>query len=190
MAEKGIFDDIEEAAEAEAGSGPNFGIIILALGVIIILAVVAIKFTASGPTDEFMGIVNPEGVYGEYFLSGIVGGIVVAGIGGVLSLKGKPVEDYDIYEEEEVLADEEEEGICPTCGAVIPITSIECPECGEELEPMDEEEEDIPGASVAGDNIECPICAAMVDSTTTECPECGEPLGGEKGEDDDFFADL
>ena len=203
MTEKGIFDDIEEAAEAEAGSGPNYGVIILALGVIIILAVVALKMAGPGELPiigEYPSEINPtidgEEYFSHHFFMGLIGGIVVAGIGGVLAMRGKPVADYEEYEEEDVLAgEEEEEGICPTCGAVIPITSIECPECGEELEPMEDEElpmeeeetfEDEP----VGDTIECPICAAIVDSTTSECPECGEPLGEDKGDDDDFFADL
>ncbi|MFO8109046.1 MAG: zinc ribbon domain-containing protein [Thermoplasmata archaeon] len=193
MSEKGIFDDIEEAAEAEASGGPNYGVIIMALGIVMILAVVALKI--AGPNELPMIGEYPQEIYtgdpyfSYHFFMGLIGGIVVTGIGGVMSMSGKPSEDFeeDFEDTDEDLLDEDvEEGICPTCGAVIPISSMECPECGEELEPADdEEEEDI----FIGETVECPICAATVDSSSEECPECGEPLGGDV-EEDDFFADL
>ncbi len=163
----------------------NFGMIVLILGILIMLAVLAIKFTASGETDEFMGITNPEGVYGEYFMSGMVVGLVVLIIGAVLSRKKErePLFDEEEVEEEELdFGEEEEEGICPTCGAIISVTCTECPECGEELEPPEEE---------IAEESECPICGAALSSDATECPECGEPVSeGEEADEDDLFADL
>ncbi len=171
-------DDREE-------KGASSGAAIAILGLLIIIAVLAIKFTAEGPTDEFMGITNPEGVYGMYFWSGIGIGIIVMIIGGAMSMRKKkePAEklDEDLEKELAELEEEiEEEGICPTCGAVIPIDAEECPECGEELEPPEEEE--------FGETENCPICGAEVSSDVEECPECGEPLGGEPEED--IFEDL
>jgi len=165
--------------------GASAGIAIAILGLLIIIAVLAIKFTAEGPTDEFVGITNPEGVYGMYFWLGIGIGIIVLIIGGAMSMmkKEEPVEELekDLEKELEELEEEiEEEGICPTCGAVIPIDAEECPECGEELEPPEEEE--------FGEKQNCPICGAEVSEDTEECPECGEPLG--EGSEEDVFEDL
>ncbi len=166
-------------AEDEVGFDKGWAIAVI--GILIVIAVLAIKMTATGETDEFMGITNPEGVYGEYFISGVVVGIIVMVIGGVMATTGKKaVEEEDLEEELE----EAEEGICPTCGAVIPIDSEECPECGEELEPPEEYEEEDLGIGEQ----ECPICGAEVDSLADECPECGEPLGDE--EEEDVFEDL
>ncbi len=161
----------------------NFGMVVLVLGILIMLAVLAIKFTSTGDTSEFLGITNPKGVYGEYFMSGIVVGLVVLIIGAVLSRK-KEEPLFEEEEEEEFLdLEEEEEGICPTCGAIIAVSCTECPECGEELEPPEEE---------PGEEIECPICGATVSADATECPECGEPISeeAEETDEDDLFADL
>ncbi len=180
-------DEFEEEIEEEkVTGGPNYGAIVLVLGVIIILAVVAIKFAGPGelpvigeyPSEVMTG---PDH-YSYHFFMGMISGLVVMAIGGVMTLKKTTVteieEEVDLLEEEE---EELEEGICPTCGAVIPIASDECPECGEELEPPEEEE-----------IVECPICAASVDASETECPECGEPLSEEEEEEEeeDLFADL
>lgn len=200
-------EDIEEIEEEETEThrgGFNFGIIILILGLIGTVGVTAIKMTSTGPTDEFMGITNPEGVYGRYFLSGMVGGIVVLLIGLVATIKMKSapiVTEEEEWEEEmdEFEEEAEEEGICPSCGAVIPISSAVCPECGEELMPPEEEagEEDIAEEDIdeelglTDETIECPICGAEVPGDAGECPECGEPLGEEGAEDEeDLFSDL
>jgi len=103
--------------------------------------------------------------------------------------------------EEEVVEDFEEEGICPTCGAVIPSDSEECPECGEELEPPEEpEEEEIETGSALEDleraleEVEeetesvvfvCPICDAELKEDVDECPECGTAFVEEEEETDE-----
>jgi len=161
-------------------NGMNKGWAVAVIGILIIIAVLAIKFSSTGPTDEFMGITNPEGTYGEYFMAGVGIGVIVMIIGGVMAtMTGKAVEEEEEFEEE---LEEAEEGICPTCGAVIPIDSEECPECGEELEPPEEEEFEEEEEIVEQ---ECPICGAEVSDDDAECPECGEPLGDE-GEDEVF----
>ncbi len=178
---------VDEEEEIIEEGGSKKGWAIAAIGILIVLAILVIKLTAEGPTDEFMGITNPEGVYGEYFLSGIAIGIIVMIIGGAMGArKKKPVEEEEIDLEEEL--EEAEEGICPTCGAVIPIDSDECPECGEELEPPEEEifEEEEEEEELVEQ--ECPICGAEVSGDADECPECGEPLGEE--EEEDIFEDL
>lgn len=164
----------------------NIGMILLVLGLLGMIAVLAIKFTSTGPDDEFMGIVNPEGVYGEYFMSGMVVGLVVLVIGAVLSRKKEAEPLFDEEEEEVMDLEEEEEGICPTCGAIIAVTCVECPECGEELEPPEGEIGDEPGVTM-----ECPICGGVLSPQDTECTECGEPVAEtEEKDDDDLFADL
>ena len=211
MEEDELFEDLdeEEVAEedepvVESGSkmSSTLGMALLLLGVIGMVGIIAIKFTSTGPTDEFMGITNPEGVYGEYFLSGVAGGLVLAVIGLVLTVKGKAQPSKLIVEEdepeEEVFEEEledEEEGICPTCGAIILITCSECPECGEELEASEEEEfeedfEEELEEEPLGETIGCPICGTELPADATECTECGEPLEKTEEEDDDLFADL
>ncbi len=206
--EEDLFDDLEDdevaeeeiAEESVSKGGFNFGFILLALGLVGMIGMIAIKFTSTGEMDEFMGITNPKGTYGEYFLSGVVGGLVLTVIGLVVTLKGKTKTVPLVMEEEEIeeedLEEEEEEGICPTCGAIILVSCTECPECGEELAPPEEEleeeeelekeEEEIPVAT-----IECPICGAELPEDAEECTECGEPLlASEEEEEDDLFADL
>lgn len=185
MAEEDIDEDLEEedetivegTSDVEKG-GLGFSAVPLAIGILLTLGTVAIKFSGM---DPFMGIENPSGVYGEYFLSGVGVGLVILVIGVAMMVMSKkepvtePVEEDEFEEEEEDV----EEGICPTCGEVIPIDSEECPECGEELAPPEEEEE----------LTECPICGADVSSDLEECPECGEPLTEEE-EEEDIFDDL
>ncbi len=165
----------------------NYGTIILGLGIIIILAVVALKM--AGPSELPVIGTYPSEIYtGDPYLSyhffmGLITGIVVAGIGGAMSFRKKPVSEFEEDEFEEEFEEVLDEGICPTCGAVIPVTSQECPECGEELEPVEEE--------ITGETTECPICAATVAASEDECPECGEPLGTtEEDLEEDFFDDL
>jgi len=161
----------------EKGASIEMGIAVL--GLLIVIGVLVIKFVRIDAFDPFLGIPNPRGEFGEYFLTGIGIGIIVMLIGGALSMKKKkePAEklEKDLEKELEELEEEiEEEGICPTCGAVIPIDADECPECGEELEPPEEEEFEV--------TPNCPICGAEVSSDADECPECGEPLGEESEE--------
>ncbi|MBS3790004.1 MAG: hypothetical protein KGY66_03715 [Candidatus Thermoplasmatota archaeon] len=87
-------------AKKKAGMG------IAVLGILIIIAILAIKMSSGSATDEFMGITNPKGVYGMYFWLGMVIGIIVLIIGGAMSMaKGEPIEE----EEEEMFGEEEEE---------------------------------------------------------------------------------
>jgi len=101
------------------------------------------------------------------------------------------------YHLEEEL-EEAEEGICPTCGAVIPIDSDECPECGEELEPPEEEifeeEEEVDSStsgSLSRESLDytdlsqketkgCPYCAKKIGKDENTCPNCGQTLFGRK----------
>ncbi|MFW6040980.1 MAG: double zinc ribbon domain-containing protein [Thermoplasmatota archaeon] len=171
----------------------NLAMIPLILGILAILGTLIVKVVGPRPV---IGIENPPGTYGGYFLAGVGVGIVLAVIGMVmiaLSSLGKEKkiseleEEFDytsdvVFEEEEEI---EEEGLCPTCGAVIPISSTECPECGEELEPYEEDEMEVKEVIV------CPICGAEVEEDDEECPECGEPLAVEKKEkEDDIFSDI
>jgi len=122
------------------------------------------------------------------------GGIASSIRNGLSFLKSKfrrepkttPEEAEEEVEEEAI----EEEGVCPTCGAIIPIDADRCPECGEELEPPEEElvEEEIE-TEAALDDLEkaleevedeteavvfvCPICDAELEEDVDECPECG-----------------
>lgn len=176
-------EDIDDALESEE-SGFNLSSAPLILGILVTLGTVGIKFSGE---DPFMGIENPSGVYGHLFLSGVAIGLIIFVIGIAMTVMSKKEvtpavteEEVDVIEEEE---EEVEEGICPTCGAVIPIDSEECSECGEELAPPEEEEEVIEEVK------ECPICGAEVSANSEECPECGEPLAEEE-EEDDLFADL
>lgn len=173
-------EDIDDVFEEEEGF--NLSLIPLVIGVLLTLTTVGIKFSGM---DPFMGIENPSGVYGHLFLSGVAVGLIIFVIGVAMNVMSKRETPTVISEEEEVFEEEEEveEGICPTCGAVIPLDSEECPECGEELAPPDEEEE------VVEEVKECPICGAEVSADSEECPECGEPLAEEE-EDEDLFAEL
>lgn len=185
----------------------NLGIIPLVFGIIAALGVLVIKFVGPRP---FLGIENPSGTYGNMFLLGLGGGIILFVVGMIVmaipSLRkekeyGEPLEEFEEEEiEEEFVEEEVELGICPTCGAEIPIDSTKCPECGELLEPygeeeefyveeeVEEEEETI--EEIVEETIECPICGAELSSDTKTCPECGEPLGEEEEEEEDMFSDL
>jgi len=175
-------EGIEEALGTEK-NGFNLSFVPLILGILITLGTVGIKFSG---IDPFIGIENPSGVYGHLFLSGVVVGLIIFVIGLAMTVMSKKQVKPEIAEEEVEPFEEEEEmveeGICPTCGAVIPIDSEECSECGEELAPPEEEE-------VVEEVKECPICGAEVSAESEECPECGEPLTEEE-EDEDLFADL
>ena len=95
-----------------AEGGNKAGTAVAILGILIIIAVLAIKLTAEGPTDEFMGITNPEGTYGMYFWLGMVIGLIVLIIGGAMSMKKEEMieeEEEEMFEEEEELFGEEEE---------------------------------------------------------------------------------
>ena len=65
----------------------------------------------------------------EFFWVGMFIGLFII-IGGVLRAKKEIKSDG---------RNETETGICPTCGAVIPIHSNECPECGEELASLEDD---------------------------------------------------
>ncbi|MFP4000418.1 MAG: double zinc ribbon domain-containing protein [Thermoplasmata archaeon] len=186
--------------------GMSTGVAIAVLGLLIILATLALKF-GMGPGElpiigEYPSEVNPNGHFSFHFFAGIIFGLIVMIIGGAMSATRErvPVEEEGLEEEMEEELSEleeeiEEEGICPTCGAVIPIDAEECPECGEELEPPEEieEEEEVEEAEEEEEEEEleeqeCPICGAEVPADADECPECGEPLGEEAEED--VFEDL
>lgn len=172
----------------------NYGFIILLIGLIVIFASIAMKMSGPGELPiigEYPQEINPDGYFSYHFFAGLITGIIVLLIGIVSSvrLRAAPAgaeveEELEMEEEEEV----EEEGICPTCGAVIPIDSAVCPECGEELEPPEEEETE----EEEEEAIECPICGAEVPADSTECPECGEPLSEEEEEveEEDLFSEL
>lgn len=89
------------------------GMAIAVIGILIIIAMLVIKFSSTSATDEFMGVTNPEGIYGMYFLSGIVIGIIVMIIGGAMSMRkeeGLTEEEEEGEEDlEEMLEEEEEE---------------------------------------------------------------------------------
>ncbi|MFW5946549.1 MAG: double zinc ribbon domain-containing protein, partial [Candidatus Natronoplasma sp.] len=123
------------------------------------------------------------------------GGIASSIRNGLSFIKSKfrrepktPLDEEEVEEVEEEAV--EEEGVCPTCDAIIPIDADRCPECGEELEPPEEEliEEEIE-TETALDDLEkaleevedeteavvfvCPICDAELEEDVDECPECG-----------------
>ncbi len=88
-------------------SGMNKGWAVAVIGILIVIAVLAIKMSASGDTSEFMGITNPEGVYGEYFMAGIGIGVIVLIIGGVMAtMTGEPAEEEEEFEEEMTMEEE------------------------------------------------------------------------------------
>ncbi|MFP4051054.1 MAG: zinc ribbon domain-containing protein [Thermoplasmata archaeon] len=185
-----VNDEEEEVSETE---GNNYGTYVLVLGVIITIGVLGLKAAAmASGTFEIAGVEVADKIYtggdhfSTYFFSGLIVGILVIIIGIATSSQAKKgtVEEEEV--EETWKEEEEEEGICPTCGAVIPIDSEVCPECGEELAPPGEEEEEIEEIEV----IECPICGAEVESDAEECPECGEPLTDIEEEEEDLFEDL
>jgi len=166
--------------------GASAGIGIAVIGLLIVIAVLAIKIVGPRPVS-ILGIElgNPEGVYtGSYFLGGIAVGIIIIIIGAAMAMRKKkePAQELEndlekeLKELEEVI---EEEGICPTCGAVIPIDAEECPECGEELEPPEEEMREGLREEEAVETQNCLICGAEVSNEAEECQECGEPLGEE-----------
>ncbi|MEF8832794.1 MAG: hypothetical protein V5A66_04660, partial [Candidatus Thermoplasmatota archaeon] len=129
----------------QEGEGASAGTAVAILGLLIIIAVLVLKFAGPGQLPligEYpVGEINPDNYFSTHFFSAIAIGIIVMIIGVVMSRRKKvePTEEEleeDLEEELEALEEEiEEEGICPTCGAVIPIDAEECPECGEELEP-------------------------------------------------------
>ena len=184
----------------------SLGIIPLVFGILAVLGVLVIKFV--GPRT-FLGIENPAGTYGNMFMLGLGAGIILFIIGIIVmaipSLRkekeyGEPLEEFEEEEiEDEFVEEEVELGICPTCGAEIPIDSTKCPECGELLEPYGEEEgyveeeveeeEEIIEETVE-ETIECPICGAELPADSKSCPECGEPLAEEEKEEEDMFSDL
>ncbi len=181
-----------------AKKGASSGTAIAIIGLLMIIAVLVLKFVGPGELPligEYpVGEINPNGQLSIHFFTGIVIGIIILIIGGAMSRRKKeePVEELEegLQKELEELEEEiEEEGICPTCGAVIPIDADECPECGEELEPPEEFEEEFEeGEEEILVSKNCPICGAELPDEVDECPECGEPLG-EEGEED-VFEDL
>jgi len=192
-----MVNDLEEEEEEEITEteGTNYGTMILVLGVIITIGVLGLKAAAMASGDfTILGIDIPGEIYtggdhfSTYFFSGLIVGILVIIIGIATSSQAKKKtteeEVEETWEEEE-----EEEGICPTCGAVIPIDSEECPECGEELAPPGEEEEEEEVVEEV-EVVECPICGAEVPEDAEECPECGEPLTDLEEEEEDLFEDL
>ncbi len=175
--------------------GVSAGMGISVIGLLLVLAVLAIKFVGPDPISILgFEIGNPEGVYtGIYFLGGIAVGIIIMILGAAISRRKKKKTtkeaEKELEDELEELEEEiEEEGICPTCGAVIPLDAEECPECGEELEPPEEEMMDDVMAENILDIENCPICGAEVSEEVDECPECGEPLDTES--DEDVFEDM
>ncbi len=71
----------------------------------------------------------------------------------------------------------EEEGICRTCVAVIPLDTEECLECEEELEPPEEDEGFVKeeDESLEGDK-RCPDCGTENPDNSNYCQSCGEQL--------------
>ncbi|MGM0509623.1 MAG: double zinc ribbon domain-containing protein [Thermoplasmatota archaeon] len=217
---------IDERREPALGGGFNYGFIILILGLLLTIGTAALKFVnlsplpviGEYPSEIYLG----DPYFSYHFFIGLISGLIVLIIGVVATVKLKPraevveveEEPEEIFEEEFEEEEEVEEGICPTCGAVIPIDSEECPECGEELAPheeeyeeeieeeeeeFEEEEEELEAEEeeleeeeefVEEETVECPICGAEVSADADECPECGEPLGEIDEEDEDLFADL
>jgi hypothetical protein len=66
---------------------------------------------------------------------------------------------------DEGAAEDEETRVCPGCGAVIPASSVFCPECDRYL----------PDAKVK--TATCPECGAAVVWPETICPKCGAYVG-------------
>ena len=216
LEEEDVAEEIEEESSLEKGF--NFGPILIGLGLIAIIGVATLKLVL-GPGELPIVGTYPKKIYtggeGEYFsyhfFMGLISGLVVLIIGLVATMKGKSkstplileeeseiFEDDNIFEDEEEFKDEEveeeEEGICPTCGAIIQVSCTECPECGEELAPPEEDiEEEIEEEEALSLTIECPICGAELPEDAKECTECGEPIEvseDEEEEEDDLFADL
>lgn len=74
------------------------------LGILIIIAVIGIKFMGG---DEFMGIGNPEGTYGMYFWLGLIIGMIVLLIGAAMSMrKEEKVTEEEAFEEEMTMEEE------------------------------------------------------------------------------------
>lgn len=177
--------------------GASAGTAIAILGLLIIIAVLALKFLGPGElplVGEYpVGEIYLNEYISYHFFAGLAIGIIVLIIGAAMSRRKKKEPTKEVEEElekelEELEEEIEEEGICPTCGAVIPIDAEECPECGEELEPPEEEmKEEIEEEKFVGTQ-KCPICGAEVSEASEECPECGEPLGDDI--EDEIFEDL
>jgi len=90
---------------------------------------------------------------------------------------------------EEIGVEEEEEVVCPICGAVVGLTEEACGTCGAEFEPEEEIEPDIsskveparPAPAVETveeeeldeDSALCPVCNGVVGLTVSKCPHCG-----------------
>ncbi len=137
--EEELAGKLEEAAEnglqktaIEKNKGLSLAIVPLVLGILLIFITIGIKLSG---IDPVMGIGNPSGSYGEYFLSGIGVGLIIFGVGAAMATISKKKVKEPKEEESEIVDDE---GICPTCGEIIPIDSTECSECGEKLAPSDE----------------------------------------------------
>jgi len=174
----------------------SLGYLISIFGVLIIIAVLVLKFVGPGELPligEYpIGEINPDDHLSIHFFVGIVIGTVVLIVGVAISMikkmeKAKDL-DEDLQKELQELEEEiEEEGVCPTCGALIPVNAEVCIECGEELEPLKGSEEE----SEEEENIErqnCSVCGAEVSDEDERCPECNEPLG--EISEEDIFEEL
>ncbi len=113
----------------------NKGWLVAAIGILMILAILVIKFVGPRP---FMGITNPEATYGGYFMAGIGIGVIVMIIGGVIGTKTEePVEEEEEMTMEEEYGEDEYVCECLDCGHIMETyehcREIECPECGGEM---------------------------------------------------------
>jgi len=108
-----------------------------------------VNFTQKDPDYKEFGWVQGVGV-----AAGVI--MIIAGAVVVLKFSKK---DEEGEKKETGAEGEDEEFVCPTCGASVASDAGECSECGEKFE----EEE-----------FECPTCSAKVASDAKKCSECGE----------------
>ncbi len=124
----------------------------------------------------------------NFIIIGVLAGVVLfVGliIAAMVFVTYRKEKSYDRVEDTQEDEDEEETTAieCPGCETILEEGTTICPECGEELyevvdedaednrEPADEEE--------TGVTIECPYCGEELDTSDARCPECGEMIPGE-----------
>ncbi|MEF8875017.1 MAG: hypothetical protein V5A88_10200 [Candidatus Thermoplasmatota archaeon] len=116
------------------GGGMNKGWAVAVIGILIIIAVLAIKFSSGSPTDEFMGITNPDTTYGRYFQASMGIGVIMMIIGGLMGSKTEKTGEEEGMTRKEGYGKDEYVCECLDCGHIMETyehcREIECPECG------------------------------------------------------------
>ncbi len=90
--------------------------------------------------------------------------------------KARALLDWETAEEDErvrqdrmLLKDEPESTLCPACEAEVEVEETDCPECGLDLNPDNEEIE----AESEEDEFFCSSCGEIISPDEPECPNCG-----------------